>query len=251
MIKNWSFSRLTEFESCAWRSKLKIIDRIPEPERELKPGQTEHANDRGSRIHDALEQYVRGKGQLPVEAKHFVEDLESLKTHFKAKRVQLEEEWGFDEDWKPCDYKTAWLKVKCDAVVKIDDHLIVIDYKTGRKQGNEIKHGEQCSLYAIAGSIMHPEVNDVTIELWYIDKDDLTREKKPVTKWLSHLKLFNNRGHKMTNASVFKPNPNVWSCQYCPYKDGICEYAVDTEKENMKKARGAIHARRNVKPKTV
>ena len=37
-----------------------MLPEVPEPERALRPGQTEHANDRGSRIHDNCELYVRG-----------------------------------------------------------------------------------------------------------------------------------------------------------------------------------------------
>ena len=56
-IKAWSYSRLADFEQCKLRAKLKYIDRIPEPARPLPPGKTEHANDRGTRIHDAGERF--------------------------------------------------------------------------------------------------------------------------------------------------------------------------------------------------
>ena len=64
MIKAWSFSRLSIFEQCKLRTKLAYIDRIPEPPRPLPPGKTEHANDRGTRIHDAAERFVRGGAEL-------------------------------------------------------------------------------------------------------------------------------------------------------------------------------------------
>lgn len=47
-IDAWSYSRLSTFEQCKLRAKLAYIDRIPEPERPLPPGKTEHANDRGT-----------------------------------------------------------------------------------------------------------------------------------------------------------------------------------------------------------
>ena len=104
-IKRVSFSRLMEFENCAYATKLKVIDKIPEPERELRPGQLEHANDRGSRIHDECEMYVRGKGPMPAEAaKFFRVELESLRKNFIKGDVTLEEEWGFTVDWEPCGY---------------------------------------------------------------------------------------------------------------------------------------------------
>ena len=236
MIKSWSFSRLSEFETCAYRAKLKIIDRIPEPERQLKPGQTEHANDRGTRIHDACEVYIRGNGDLPAEAaKHFKAEFASLKTRFSDGAVSLEGEWGYDRDWEPCEYKKAWCKVKCDAVVHLSPkHIVVIDYKTGRKFGNEIKHGEQVQLYAVAASLRYPEVETIDVELWYLDQDDMTHLTKPVEVWMRSHKLYDRRGNKMTTATEFKPTPSAFACQWCPYKDGICEHAY-TDKDAAKK----------------
>ena len=130
-IKKVSFSRLAEFENCARATKLKVIDRVPEPERPLPPGKTEHANDRGSRIHDECEKFVRGQGPLPQEAKEFAQHFDALKGHFEAGRASLEGEWGFTVDWDPCDYNApeVWLRVKADAVVWLSKkRAVVIDY---------------------------------------------------------------------------------------------------------------------------
>jgi hypothetical protein len=110
-------------------------------------------------------------------------------------------------------------------------HVLVIDYKTGRKFGNEIKHAEQVQLYAIATSIKYPDAETIDVELWYFDQKDgenYTHESKPASKWLYHLKLFNNRGKRMMSETEFAPNPNAISCKWCPYKDGICPHAVTT-----------------------
>ena len=77
-IKAWSYSRLVDFEQCKLRAKLKYIDRIPEPARSLPPGKTEHANDRGTRIHDAAERFVRGGVELLPELKSFSTEFHDL-----------------------------------------------------------------------------------------------------------------------------------------------------------------------------
>ena len=82
-IKAWSYSRLVDFEQCKLRAKLKYIDRIPEPARPLPPGKTEHANDRGTRIHDAAERFVRGGVELIPELK--APSLCSQPTHLRAR----------------------------------------------------------------------------------------------------------------------------------------------------------------------
>ena len=44
-----------------------------------------------------------------------------------------------------------------------------------------------------------------------------------------YLKMFDEKGRKFTEDTVFKPNPNIHSCKYCPYhpdKQGDCKFGV-------------------------
>lgn len=217
-IRSWSFSRLADFEECPFKAKLKLIDKIPEPERPLPAGKTEHANDRGTRIHTECENFVRGTGELPVEAKHFKEEFFSLKDHFKNGTATLEGEWGFDKNWQVADWKLAWLRLKLDANIHIsNEHAVVVDYKTGKRFGNEIKHGEQCNLYALSTFLRFPAIQCVTTELWYLDADELASVTITRDSGLRLLKGFDKRGRKMTEATEFPANPNSHSCRYCPY----------------------------------
>ena len=126
-IRSWSYSRLLDFESCPYKAKLKIIDKIPEPERPLPPGKTEHANDRGTRIHLECENFVQGKGPFPAEMKHFEAELKSIQARYKKGHVALEGEWGFDRNWQPVDWKIAWLRVKLDVSVMLtQQHALVV-----------------------------------------------------------------------------------------------------------------------------
>lgn len=230
-IRSWSFSRLMDFEACPYKAKLKIIDKIPEPERPLPPGKTEHANDRGSRIHLECELFVQDKGPMPVEMKHFEAELKSLRDHFRKGRVSLEGEWGFNKDWQPTDWKMAWLRVKLDVCTTLTpQHVAVIDYKTGKRFGNEIKHGEQLQMYALSVFLRYPQVEHVTAELWYPDVNDLASLDIVRPVGMRFLKPFDKRGRKMTEATEFPPNPNAHSCKYCPYHPargtGDCQYGV-------------------------
>ena len=228
-IKAWSYSRLVDFEQCKLRAKLKYIDRIPEPARPLPPGKTEHANDRGTRIHDAGERFVRGGVELIPELKAFEAEFHDLRNKYEHGMVSLEGEWAVNKDWEPVAWgdKDAWARIKLDAFVRLSKtHAVVIDYKTGRKFGNEIKHAEQVQLYAVALMLRHPELTDVDVELWYLDQDDLTHDAKPVTKWIRHLKPFNSRFMRMSIEKKFKPNPNKFSCKWCPYKGNACKFGV-------------------------
>ena len=232
MIPAWSYSRLTVFEQCPYRAKLAYVDKVPEPERPLPPGKTEHANDRGTRIHLAAEMYVKEDIELIPELGKFTEDLTELKRQYQVGKVSLEGEWGFNRDWAPTAWMSpeTWLRVKLDALVWLtDETALVIDYKTGKKYGNEIKHGEQANLYQLATFMRYPELKHVTTELWYTDQDEVSRMKFTREQGLKFFKHFDDRGAAITNATVFPPRPNIFNCKWCPYAphaSGVCEFGV-------------------------
>jgi hypothetical protein len=231
-IKAWSYSRLVDFEQCKLRTKLKYIDRIPEPARPLPPGKTEHANDRGTRIHDAAERFVRGGVELIPELKAFSTEFHDLRNKYKHGMVSLEGEWAINKDWEPVAWgdRDAWARIKLDAFVRLSKtHAVVIDYKTGKKFGNEIKHAEQTQLYQLAAFLRYPELQTIDVELWYTDQDDLTHMKYTRQQGMRFFQNFNQRGIAMTTAEAFPPSPNVFACKWCPYGPrgtGDCDKGV-------------------------
>ena len=231
-IKAWSYSRLVDFEQCKLRAKLKYIDRIPEPARPLSPGKTELANDRGTRIHDAAERFVRGGVELIPELKSFSTEFHDLRDKYKHGMVSLEGEWAINKDWEPVAWgdRDAWARIKLDAFVRLSPtHAVVIDYKTGKKFGNEIKHAEQTQLYQLAAFLRYPELQTIDVELWYTDQDDLTHMKYTRSQGMRFFQNFNQRGIAMTSAEEFPPSPNVFACKWCPYGPrgtGDCDKGV-------------------------
>ncbi len=279
---SWSFSKLGDFEKCKRMFWLKHDQKIPEPERPLPPGKTEHANDRGTRIHESCELYINGTSkELAPEAElHFGFHIELLRVMFKDGLVSLEGEWGMNRGWEPCGWNgdweeiekpdidvvvtkvkelpkrgdaaavyaiaqgrgkaakhfmwvPSWLRLKLDAMVMHSEtHATVIDFKTGRKFGNEIKHGEQLSLYQLVTFLRYPKLEHVTAELWYLDQkpgENITSVQFTRAKGLKYQSNFDRRGHKLTTATDFPPNPNVHSCQWCqygPWNGGQCQDGV-------------------------
>lgn len=233
---SWSHSKLGIFESCKLRFKLQHIDRIPEPERPLPPGKTEHANDRGSRIHEHAERYVDGReANQIVEMQEFAPEFEHLRHLYKRGMVSLEGEWAVDRDWNPCDWRTGWHRSKVDAIVIPDPtSAIVIDYKSGRKFGNEVKHAEQTQLYALNAVLRYPKLEVVTTELWYLDVKELTSNTFTRSQILRFKPNFDRRGRALTDATEFPANPNVYSCQWCqygPWNGGQCKVGVQRGKK--------------------
>lgn len=230
-ISSWSHSKLGDFEKCKYLAWLKHDQKIPEPERPLKPGQTEHANDRGTRIHQHAEDYVTGKvdAQIP-EMREFAQEFDHLRRLYPSGIVSLEGEWAVDRDWMPTDWRTGWHRSKVDAIVLPNKHsAIVIDYKSGKRFGNEVKHAEQTQLYALNAVLRYPEIEEVTTELWYLDVKELTSATFTRAQILRFKPNFDRRGHAVTDCTDFPPNPNVYSCKWCqygPWNGGQCQVGV-------------------------
>ena len=223
MIKAWSSSRLSVYETCPQRAKLQCIDRIKEPDRGPPPkGLKEWHNDRGTRIHDYAEDFVRGNvTELIPELKDFKHELEVLRTQFKDGNVILEQMWCYNDAWQPVgdrDFAATWLRVKLDALLFLkEDEAVVIDYKTGKKFGNEVKHAEQCQLYTVGAFQRYPKLEIVHTELWYTDQDHITSMTFTRKQGLRFLKGFDDRGKSMTRAVQFPAKANKFNCKWCPY----------------------------------
>lgn len=229
-INAWSFSRLNEFERCKLRAKLLFLDKIPEPERPLPPGKTEQANDRGTRLHKAAEDYVSLSHDVDLipELSDFREEFTRVRELFREGKASVEGQWAFDESWAPCDWfaPIAWVRLAIDLRVQLSDtHMLVVDYKSGRKSGNEVKHSEQMALYQLATFLRYPDVETVTAELWYVDKNDLSRQVYTRERGMKYLATFNKRGLAMTQCEEFPPNPSDYTCRFCYYGakgSGVC-----------------------------
>lgn len=225
---SWSFSRLQYFDRCKLAYKIKHVDKVPEPLRPLPPGKAEQANDRGSRVHDSAEKFVRGIGPSIPEMKKFEQEFNQMKRLFGAGKVEMEENWAHDIDWEITDWETGWLRLKVDAMIHASEYeAIIVDLKTGRKFGNEAGHMSQLQLYALVGFLRYPELEVIHCEDWYLDVDDITSHTFTREQALRFKRSFNSRAIALTQNKTWPANANVFSCRWCPWMDtGHCTQGV-------------------------
>lgn len=271
MISSWSHSKLGDFDKCRFLCYLKHDQRIPEPQRPLPPGKSEHANDRGTRYHENCEFYVRGDdiALFPDIDRTFGPELDLLRVLHKEGMVSLEGEWAVNSDWDVMPWSgewrvvdtapptakkvavlpkygregdvvkvgklhytwaPAWHRCKLDAAVFWSpQEATVIDYKTGRKYGNEVKHAEQMQLYQLNAFMRFPELEVVTTELWYLDQNEVSRQTFTRAQGLRFKSNFDRKGRAITTNTDWKPNPNKFSCKWCeygPWNGGQCQVGV-------------------------
>lgn len=242
LIPTWSFSKL-EHWSCPYRVKLEYVDkRNPHIAQGSGSGgeKKEHALQRGKDIHEKAEAFVRGElAELPKELKKNAKIFEETREVMQAdpERVLLEEDWGIANDWTPTEYygPAVWGRVKVDRFLWLDPEKTsaeLTDYKSGKKEGNEVKHGMQGQIYTVTSFMRFPTLQAVRTQFEYVDhgKRSLpkiyTREQA-----MAFLPSIDRRCRELTEATAFPPKPNRINCSWCPYGptrgDGSCEFGVE------------------------
>lgn len=217
-VPAWSISALDVFETCAYRTYIAKVKKIPEPQGA--------AASRGEQVHKCAEEYVNGlRHDLIPELKKYESEFEALKGEYLLGKVEQEGEWGFTIDWAKTGWMSpdVWARVKLDAYVQVSaTEARVIDFKTGKKFGNELKHNQQGLLYAIAAFMRDLELQFATVEFWYTDQKltDMTKKTYTRDQALMFLPGFHNRGVKMTTETEFEPNPSKINCLWCSFKEG-------------------------------
>jgi len=230
-VDKWSFSRLHAFEECPYRVYLSSVKKEKGPAYDDDP---DHPLTRGNREHKNCEDFVGGKTDKTTKAMNkFKPELEMLKEDFDDGKLELEGDWAFDVDWQPTGWwdDNAWARIKLDVWKLVDPTTgKVIDYKTGKKFGNEVKHTQQAQLYMVGAFLKYPEVDLIETEFLYLDhglrmNKSYKRDKLPL-----YLKKFTDRALKMTTCTDFKPKPTKMNCRWCDYGPengtGACPYGV-------------------------
>lgn len=235
-VQSVSFSTLSTYEQCPYAvylSKVKSIPSVSGP-----------AADRGSDLHNLLENYVLGN-VAEVNWKRFKSGdyHEPLVEHFrrthrtKPKACIPEFQMAFTKDLKKTKWgaKNTWLRAMIDIVIhssKSDVRLY--DYKTGSNQ-SAAKHRSQLMLYALLYMLWNEKVENVEVAAVYLD---LKLDNFYTSYTRNDLELYWPRYlarlQQVTEQQSYQPNPNGFTCKWCQHKkanenigqvEPACEFA--------------------------
>ncbi len=223
-ITAWSYSRYSDYRRCPFYAKCKFVDKMKEPDN--------MAQSRGTAVHKAAESYLRGEQRvMPPEFKAFAKELKRLRDSkaLPEKQLALTEHFVKETGWFD---SPAWVRVKLDALLFVPapkkkgavNVLEVYDWKTGKRY--EPDHDEQLELYAIAGFVLYPDVDEVVAEDWYVDsgkKESKTFHRSELPKLI---KTWEARVKPMLTDTTFVPRPND-KCHFCHFskaKGGPCKF---------------------------
>lgn len=223
-ITAWSYSRLALYELCPLKFKLQNIDKVPTA--------GSPAMERGDKIHKGVAAFLQGKNDtLPADAMVFdnMTNLIQQIKGFGASNIQIEQQWGFRGDWKPCGWfdrgnDKVFFRSVLDAGVMYEDLTFEgIDWKTGKKYGSNM---EQMETQAIAAFNKFPPITHFTARLAYLDQGEFEFEEFPATAKVSLQNKWAKRVKPMMTDEVFAPRPND-KCRFCDFsrnKGGQCAF---------------------------
>lgn len=229
-VGQWSMSRLFEFENCPYAVYLGKVKKMPTP--------SGAAAERGTQVHNHIEGYVQGEHSDVIKEMHgFIKLIDLLRDEFAEARVEVEGDWAYDRQWNTTGWtdKNCWARMKLDAIWhQSETSADIIDWKTGRKFGNELKHNQQGMGYAIGAFRRYPNLQFVNVKFAYLDKNDeltgtYTRKQAELLQ-----PMLTERADKMTTCTDFAPKPSFSACRWCAHKnvqegfdEPACKYSYE------------------------
>jgi hypothetical protein len=211
----WGFTKLDVFRTCKAKFKYQFLDKLPQG--------SSPAMERGAAIHEDIEAYLNGWSPvLCKEAESWKEPLDALRKH----QHKGEQALGIDKDWVLLpDWfdKRTWLRVKMDAHYRDGPMMSVIDFKSGKFREPST---DQVELYAVAGLSIHPDIETVKAEFWFIDTGDVYSRDYTRAELYGLRKKYERESAPMYSEEAWAPFPSR-ECRWCPYsrtKGGPCKF---------------------------
>jgi RecB family exonuclease len=219
-----------DFEQCPYRFYLKVITRAEQPEIP-----DDHPMVRGRRIHEEVERYISQQTEdFPSSGRKHTETIEYCRgRHFKG-QATVEEKWGFTQDWVPVGWweDGVWCRMATDYHERFDSSTErIIDWKTGKSFGNEVKYMQQMQLYAVGAFMRNLELTDLEVSLYFLDDGKVrTKHFERGDKINKLTARFTERAMNIINTVDFRPKPSMMNCKYCPFGVNgtkVCVYAAE------------------------
>lgn len=238
----YSAHKFKTYESCKYKFKLKVVDKIPEK------SDTKFF-EKGSFIHDALASYPNPSDfefilSSPKEIKGYekilAHVLEDQKIHdlITNKTAGRERSFRISFDWKPINQKGRKINYRnkddtlfwgeIDYIGKDDKGVFIIDWKSGKHYPNQ--SDDQLKIYVLWLFLITPDsVETIRGSYYYVEhniQDEYTYHRKDL-KIL--IKYFTDKINKIEQETEFAKSPSK-SCDWCGYFEICKPFNIDMEK---------------------
>lgn len=225
-----SHSRLSDYNQCALKFKLKYIDKASNFKEDMD--KSPHLV-RGSNVHKALETYIikvnaKEEGIRPTSLPEVENTKPFIQKIFDAYPIVSPElQISVDTNWNQVEWfsKESFFRAIFDMIALKPDHVFVGDFKTGKFSDYTPASGYgQLELSAAIALSVWPEVEQVDTTYIYVDHRKLVT--KSYTRADQHrlVQHFVQEHEKVNADTEFKPKVNEF-CKWCQATKDQCAYS--------------------------
>jgi PD-(D/E)XK nuclease superfamily len=198
-----SYTSISTYKRCPKAWKARYIDGMRGPP---KP-----ASDRGTELHDRLEQFFRGTTPYPAGTRALApwqKFMENLLQYSPSPEC----EYAVSEEWGPVPYNdpNAHMKGKADLRYIKDDVLHILDWKSGKVYPD---HETQGRTYV---ALDCEEVRGYQTEFVYLDMPTITviRRYNNLNR-LTEINKLQNIIKVIEEDTEYVATPSYEACKYC------------------------------------
>ncbi len=221
MSKAVSYSRMSLYKKCPASYEWQYVLGNKQP---FEPGS---AADRGLRIHQSIENWYNGVGDLDEEIPYKI--AEKLNVTYidvnDSKCATLPEfEFAVNKDWEKCGFEDdeAIIRGYIDNLFLYDDKVLIHEYKTGREYP---EHEEQKLLYGLIALTLYPEYSEAVVEGIYLDLKKVVTTRVSRT-FLKKMQGVWERDLAKLDVPIYPARPGI-HCRWCPKSSkkegGVCQ----------------------------
>ncbi len=219
---SYSYSKISTFDSCPFKYKLKYIDKIK------VPFEDSATFEKGKFIHSLFEFYpdipefeFKFK-QVEEQKQSYVLLVENL---FKSNKVlkflysdsvlhYREKQFYLDNDLKEVPTRdVAFIDGIIDYVGKYKDTLLLVDWKSGKTQ--KYASLDQLKFYSL-WAFNNYDIEKIQVSLFFVEQNEVKIEIISRSDYENIKSYYFNKINTIENETEFKKNRSK-SCEYCPF----------------------------------
>ena len=213
-----SFSSLNSFETCPLKHyHIKIARTVDDP-----PGE---AALWGSRVHEALEDYLNDGTELPTGCKQYRYLADMLLNKFDDAELLVEQELAVDRNFQPVEWTDpdAWFRGIIDVALLRGDTAYIFDWKTGKKKNSF----DQLKMFAAMTTAYYPQVKTIHAAFIWLKVKEVTAQtytSEEARMYWAELSPRVDRLEVALENDVWPARPSGLCRNWCPVGRKVCEH---------------------------
>jgi len=219
---SYSYSKISTFNSCPYKFKLKYVDKLE------SPFEDSVIFEKGRFIHALLEFYPTipdFEFKFPEVESKKNEYISLVKSLYKSNRIlnklldpsvalYREKQFYLDTNLKEISTKeSSFLNGIIDYVGRVNDTLLLVDWKTGKTQSHASL--DQLKFYAL-WAFNNLDINQIKCSLFFLEQNDIKSEILTRADLPDLESLYKSKINTIETETRFEKKRSK-SCEYCPF----------------------------------